>query len=63
MDPKLLAALIMRIAIPELTAWLAQLHSEGKLVTEEEALAKLDMDVDEGNAAGQAFLDSHPKVV
>ena len=62
MSPELLAALIKNIAIPELVAWLAALRSEGKVVTEEEALAKLEMDAEEGNAIGQAFLDSHPKV-
>ncbi len=62
MSPELLAALILRIAIPELTAWLAALRADGKLVTEEEALAKLEMDVDAGNAIGGAFLDSHPQV-
>lgn len=60
MAPELLAALILRVAIPELTAWLASLHSQGKLVTEEEALAKLEMDVDEGNAIGRKFLEDHP---
>jgi hypothetical protein len=60
-SPELLAALIGRIAIPELFAWLAQLRAEGRVVTEEEALAKLELDVTDGNAIGQAFLDSHPK--
>ncbi len=62
MAPELLAALITEIGIPELTRWLAQLHSAGKMVTEAEALAKLNMDIDTANASGQAFLDSHPKV-
>jgi hypothetical protein len=62
MSPELLAALIGRIAVPELLRWLAELKAAGRLVTEEEALSKLELDVDDGNAAGQAFLDSHPKV-
>lgn len=62
MPPELLAALILRVAIPELTAWLAALRSAGKVVTEEEALAKLELDANEGNAIGQAFLDAHPPV-
>jgi len=60
MSPLLIAALINNIAVPELGRWLAQLHADGKLVTEAEALAKLDLDVDEGNAAGAQFLSSHP---
>ena len=59
MNPTIIAALIMNVGIPELTRWLAELHAEGKVVTEVEALAKLDMDVDEGNAAGEAFLRQH----
>ncbi len=59
MDPLLLAALIQQIAIPELARWLAELHADGRVVTEEEALAKLGMDVDAGNAAGLAFLETH----
>ena len=61
MNPLILAALITEIGIPELARWLAELHDGGELVTDDQALAKLDMDVDEGNAARQAFLDSHPK--
>jgi hypothetical protein len=60
MDPTLFAALIGRIAVPELMRWLDGLHQAGKVVTEAEALAKLRLDVDEGNAVGKAFLLSHP---
>lgn len=59
MNPLLLAALISEIGIPELSAWLKSLHDAGEVVTEETALHKLDMDVDEGDAAGIAFLGSH----
>lgn len=61
MDPVILAALLNNVAVPELGRWLAQLHAAGKVVTEAEALAKLGLDVDSGNAAGHAFLDTHPK--
>jgi len=60
LSPVLLGALINQIALPELGRWLAQLHAEGKVVTEAEALAKLGLDVDAGNAAGAAFLAAHP---
>jgi hypothetical protein len=60
MDPTLMAALIGRIAVPELMNWLDRLHRDGKVVTEAEALAKLRLDVDEGNAVGKAFLAMHP---
>lgn len=60
MNPLLLAALIGNIGIPELARLLRDLHSEGKVLTEEEALAILDMDVEEGDAAGKAFLAAHP---
>lgn len=59
MNPVLLAALIAQIGIPELAAWLKSLHEAGKVLTDDEALQKLDMDVDEGDAAGIAFLGSH----
>jgi hypothetical protein len=60
MNPLLLAALISNIGIPELASWLKSLHSAGEVVTEEAALAKLEMDIDEGDAAGIAFLATHP---
>lgn len=61
MNPLILGALLNEIALPELNRWLQSLHAEGKLVTEAEALAKLNLDVDEGNALGIAFLKSHPE--
>lgn len=61
MNAAILAALISQIGVPELLRWLASLHAEGKVVTEADALAKLGMDVDEGNAAGEAFLAAHPQ--
>ena len=60
MSPVLLAALINNVGIPELTRWLADLHSQGRTVTEADALAKLGLDADSGNAAGLAFLAAHP---
>lgn len=60
MPPLLLAALISQVGVPELARWLAELHSEGKVVTEAEALAKLELDVDTGNALGLTFLQAHP---
>jgi hypothetical protein len=60
MSPVLLAALIAQIGIPELGRWLASLHAQGKVVTEAEARAKLNMDIADGDAAGLAFLASHP---
>lgn len=60
MSPVLLAALISQVGIPELARWLASLHEQGKTVTEAEARAKLAMDIDAGDAAGLAFLASHP---
>lgn len=62
MDPVLLAALINRFAVPELGRWLAQLHSEGKVVDEAAARAKLGLDVEEGDSLGLAFLATHPAV-
>lgn len=59
MPPLLLAALIQQVGVPELTRWLGELHAQGRVVGEAEALEKLGMDVDAGNAAGQAALARH----
>lgn len=59
LSPVLLASLITNVGVPELMRWLAGLHAEGKVVTEEEALAKLGMDVDQGNSDGLAALAAH----
>lgn len=59
LSPSLLGALINQVAVPELIRWLAGLHAQNRLVTEAEALAKLEMDVDGGNVAGAAFLAGH----
>jgi len=59
MNPLLIAALINNIAIPEIGRWLAELHASGRVVTEAEALRKLDVDVDAGNEAGRQFLMAH----
>lgn len=61
MSPLILSALINQIAVPELLSWFATLHAAGQVVTEADALAKLGLDVDGGDAAGLAFLASHPK--
>jgi hypothetical protein len=61
-NPLVVAALVNQVALPELTRWLAELHAEGRVVSEAEALSKLGLDVDGGNAAGLAFLQSHPVV-
>ena len=58
MDPLFLLALLKEIAVPELQRWLSQLHSEGRVVTEAEALTKLNKDADEVIASGKAFLDA-----
>lgn len=60
MSPALLAALITQFGVPELIRWLADIRAENRVVTEADALAKLGMDVDAGNAAGEAFLNAHP---
>jgi len=60
LSPTLLAALLQQFALPEIMAWLHELHSQGRVVTEAEALAKLNTDIDSGNAAGLAFLQAHP---
>lgn len=60
MNPAILAALISQFGIPELLRWLAELRASNRVVTEAEALQKLQMDVQAGNAAGEAFLASHP---
>lgn len=57
MSPRLLLALLTQVGVPELQRWLADLHAQGRTVTEAEALAKLGTDVATGNAIGQAFLD------
>lgn len=61
LSPTILAALISQVGVPELLRWLSQMHAENRVVTEAEALAKLGMDVDQGNAIGLSFLASHPK--
>jgi hypothetical protein len=59
MSPLLLAALINNIAAPELGRWLASLHAQGKLVTEDEARALLNATDDEVQSVGAAFLAKH----
>jgi hypothetical protein len=58
MNPLFWLALLKEIAVPELQRWLSQLHAEGRIVTEEEAMAKLNRDADDVIAVGKAFLDT-----
>lgn len=58
MDPLFILALLKEIAFPELQRWLSQLHAEGRSVTEEEAMAKLNRDADDAIAVGKSFLDA-----
>ena len=60
-SPVVLGALITNVGVPELARWLASLHAEGKMVTQELAEQKLAEHVSDGDAAGVAFLASHPK--
>ena len=59
LPPLIFAALLQQFALPELARWLAELHAAGRVVTEAEARAKLGMDIDDGDAAGHAFLQTH----
>jgi len=56
MSPLIWLALLKEIALPELQRWLSELQAEGRTVTEEEALAKLERDVEDANAIGRSFL-------
>lgn len=58
-SPALLGALINQVAVPELVRWLAGLHAAGKVVTEAEALAKLNLDIDAADDLGASFLAGH----
>jgi len=58
MRPAFWLALLEKIAIPELQRWLSQLHAEGRVVTEEEAMAKLELDANDVIAIGEAALDA-----
>lgn len=53
----LLASLVDNVAVPEILRWLAQLHSEGRVVTEAEIAAKVGHTLDSGDASGRAFLE------
>ncbi len=59
MNPLLLAALIEQVAIPELVNWLHSRSAAGQSIDDAAILEKLKMDVDQGNAIGQAWLDAH----
>ena len=59
MNPLILGALIQNIAAPELARWLASIHAEGRVVTEADALAKLELDADPAIASGLAFVKAH----
>lgn len=60
MNPLLIAALIQQVAIPELVNWLKSRSAAGQQIDDAAILARLQMDVAQGNAIGQAWLDSHP---
>jgi hypothetical protein len=61
LSPILLGALVTQVGVPELVRWLGSLHQQGvTVVTEAQALEKLGLDVDGGNAAARAFLAAHP---
>ena len=58
MNPLLLAALINQVAIPELTAWLA---NRGKApLTDADVIEKLASDTNLGETIGEAWLAAHP---
>lgn len=59
LPPLLLAALINQLGAPEFMRWLISLHETDQVITIEVALAKLNMDIDQGNAAGLAALAAH----
>ena len=60
MNPLLLAALINQVAVPELTRWLAALHSANTPLTDADVLAKLTSDTNLGEQVGLAWLAAHP---
>lgn len=60
MNPLLLAALINQVAIPELTRWLASLHTSATPMTDAVIIQKLATDTNLGETIGNAWLASHP---
>jgi hypothetical protein len=58
MDPTLIAILIKDIAIPEILAIIrAHKNATGKMPTDAEVIAALDLDVERFTQIGQNFLD------
>lgn len=55
----ILAALISNVAIPELLRWLANRKNPNTLITEAEALEKLNMNADAGIKNGTEWLNAH----
>ena len=60
MNSALLAALFSQIAVPELAAWLKNRHEAGLSLTDEDVLAKLQVDKTAGIKIGEAWLAAHP---
>lgn len=62
MNPALLAALINSIALPELSRWLASLHTAGTPVTDAMMIEKLASDTNLGELIGTTWLKANPPV-
>lgn len=59
MNPALLAAILQQSVVPELLNLIRQHHATtGELPTDEEVIAKFNVDVDAAIAKGEAFLKS-----
>lgn len=57
MNPQLLAAVTSQVIVPELLALIRAHHAAtGEIMTDEEAIAKLNLDADTAIAKGEAFL-------
>ena len=63
MDPRLIAALIHNLALPELLSWLHSRQQAGTPLTDADVLAKLQLDADNGIAIGEAWLAQHPRPI
>lgn len=63
MNPALLAALIQQLGLPELIRWLASKRAAGQIVTDRDAIEKLEMDGTAAVAQGDEFLrETDPNV-
>lgn len=61
MNPLLLAALIEKVALPELLNWLRARHATGQSLDDAAILQKLITDTNIGIEIGQAWLAAHPE--